>query len=34
MRRLTAYARFPEHLPRELEIYLGESPDMPAWSEY
>jgi hypothetical protein len=32
--RLTAYALFPEYLPRQLEIYLGESPDMPAWSEY
>jgi hypothetical protein len=32
--RLTAYAAFPEHLPDELEIYLGESPRMADWSEY
>jgi hypothetical protein len=32
--RLTAYALFPEHLPAELEIYLGQSPQMLAWSEY
>lgn len=32
--RLTAYALFPEHLPAELEIYLGESPRMAEWSEY
>jgi hypothetical protein len=32
--RLTAYALFPEHLPDELEIYLGESPRMAEWSEY
>lgn len=32
--RLTAYALFPEHLPDELEIYLGESPHMAEWSEY
>lgn len=32
--RLTAYALFPEHLPDELELYLGESPAMVEWSEY
>jgi hypothetical protein len=32
--RLTAYALFPEHLPAELEIYLGESTRMAGWSEY
>ena len=32
--RLTSYALFPEYLPPELEIYLGESPEMPGWSEY
>lgn len=32
--RLTAYATFPELVPDELEIYLGESPDMAGWSEY
>jgi hypothetical protein len=32
--RLTAYALFPEHLPGELEIYLGESPQVVDWSEY
>jgi hypothetical protein len=32
--RLTAYAMFPEYVPEELEIYLGESPDMAGWSEY
>jgi hypothetical protein len=32
--RLTAYALFPEHLPEELELYLGESPEMAGWSEY
>lgn len=32
--RLTAYALFPEHLPPELELYLGESPEMERWSEY
>jgi hypothetical protein len=32
--RLTAYATFPEHVPDELEIYLGEAPDMTGWSEY
>jgi hypothetical protein len=32
--RLTAYALFPDHVPDELEIYLGESPAMAGWSEY
>jgi hypothetical protein len=32
--RLTAYAMFPELLPDELELYLGESEDMTAWSEF
>jgi len=32
--RLTAYATFPQHVPAELEIYLGESPHMADWSEY
>jgi hypothetical protein len=32
--RLTAYALFPEHLPQELEIYLGESPAMGEWCQY
>jgi ketosteroid isomerase-like protein len=31
--RLTAYALYPEYLPPELEIYLGESPQMERWSE-
>jgi hypothetical protein len=32
--RLTAYALFPDYLPPELEIYLGESSDLAGWSEY
>jgi hypothetical protein len=32
--RLTAYAAFREHVPDELEIYLGESPRMDRWSLY
>jgi hypothetical protein len=32
--RLTAYALFPEHLPERLEIILGASDEMPAWSEW
>ena len=32
--RLTAYATFPEHVPDELEIYLGESPRMREWCQY
>jgi hypothetical protein len=32
--RLTAYALFLEYLPTELELFLGESPEMAGWSEY
>jgi hypothetical protein len=32
--RLTAYAAFPEHVPDELEIFLGESPRMDGWALY
>jgi hypothetical protein len=32
--RLTAYALFPEHLPDELEVFLGESPDFARWWAY
>lgn len=32
--RLTAYALFPQYLPEELQIYLGESLAMSEWSEY
>jgi hypothetical protein len=32
--RLTAYGAFPEHLPEELEAYLGTSPTMDRWSEW
>ena len=32
--RLTAYALFPEHLPEELEIYLGTSDEIAHWSEF
>jgi hypothetical protein len=32
--RLTAYAAFPEHLPAELELYLGTSPTIADWSEF
>jgi hypothetical protein len=32
--RLTAYAAFPEHVPDELEIYLGESPGFAGWALY
>jgi hypothetical protein len=32
--RLTAYALFPEYLPAELELFLGESAEMEGWSEY
>lgn len=32
--RLTTYALFPELLPKELELYLGEAEDMGAWSEF
>lgn len=32
--RLTAYALYPDYLPSELELFLGESPEMTGWSEY
>lgn len=32
--RLTAYAAFPEHLPSELEVYLGVSPRIAEWSQW
>jgi hypothetical protein len=32
--RLTAYAAFPEHLPEELEAYLGVSPRIGEWGEW
>jgi hypothetical protein len=32
--RLTAFMLFPEHVPDELEVLLGESPAMEAWSNY
>jgi hypothetical protein len=32
--RLTAFMLFPELLPPELELFLGESPAMEGWSEY
>jgi hypothetical protein len=32
--RLTAYALFPEHVPEELEIFLGESAEMGNWALY
>jgi hypothetical protein len=32
--RLTAYALYPEHLPPELEVFVGESAHMVDWSEY
>ena len=32
--RLTAYATFPQHLPAELELLLGVSPDMSGWSQF
>jgi hypothetical protein len=32
--RLTAYAMFPELLPDELELYLGEAEDMGAWGNF
>jgi hypothetical protein len=32
--RLTAYALYPQYLPDELEVFLGESPGMERWSEY
>jgi hypothetical protein len=30
--RLTAYALHPEHLPSELDVYLGTSPEMSGWA--
>jgi hypothetical protein len=32
--RLTAYAMFPELLPDELDVYLGEAEDMGAWGNF
>jgi hypothetical protein len=32
--RLTAYAMFPELLPDELELYLGEAEDMGGWGNF
>jgi hypothetical protein len=32
--RLTAYAMFPELVPDELEVYLGEAEDMGAWGNF
>ena len=32
--RLTAFALYPDELPDELEVFLGESPAMDRWSEY
>jgi hypothetical protein len=32
--RLTAYALFPERLPPELELFVGISPEMPAWCQF
>lgn len=32
--RLTACALFPEYLPSELEVFLGESPRIEEWSEF
>jgi hypothetical protein len=32
--RLTAYALYPEHLPAELEIYVGTAADMHRWTEF
>ena len=32
--RLTAYAVFPEYLPDELEVFLGQSPRIAEWSEF
>ena len=32
--RLTAYAVFPERLPVELELLLGVSAEMAAWTEF
>jgi hypothetical protein len=32
--RLTAYALYPEYLPPELELFLGESPRIEEWSNF
>lgn len=32
--RLTAYALYPEHLPAELPVFLGESEAFVHWGEY
>ena len=32
--RLTAYALYPERLPRELEILLGEGESLRDWDMY
>jgi hypothetical protein len=32
--RLTAYAMFPERMPEELELYLGEAEGMDAWGNF
>jgi hypothetical protein len=32
--RLTAYALFPELLPAELELFLGESAEIDRWPEF
>ena len=32
--RLTAFALFPEALPDELEVLLGESPALVRWTSY
>ena len=32
--RLTAFALFPEALPEELEVFLGESPGLVRWTSY
>lgn len=32
--RLTAYAVWPECLPPELEVFLGDSPRIEEWSEF
>jgi hypothetical protein len=32
--RLTSYALFPEYLPPELELFLGESPRIEEWSNF
>jgi hypothetical protein len=32
--RLTAYAVWPDYLPEELEVFLGESPRIEEWSNF